>query len=378
MSGGLTPVVVAPDSFKGCLSSVRVAATLAAGLREAWPAAAIVAHPMADGGEGTLAAIAARVPGAEVTVPALGPHGEALQAGWWLAADGRLAVVEVARAAGLSVTRRREPLRASSFGAGQLIAAALDSGAREVQVAAGGSATVDGGAGILTALGFELVDAAGTPLPPGGAALVDLAEIRPPTRQPWRDVSLAVLCDVTNPFIGPAGAARVFGPQKGADPAAVERLEIGLARLAEVLSATFGRDPRDLPGAGAAGGLAGGLWAALGAELRGGFDAIAALTGLDASLEGAALVVTGEGRVDGQTRYGKTADGVIRRAEARGLPVWVFAGEVTAEAEAWAAGRAALVPVADGPRTLADSVEAAPALLRRAAARAARLWSSGR
>jgi glycerate kinase len=356
--------VLAPDSFKGSLASPDVAAALAAGLRDVWPDVEAVARPLADGGEGTLAALAAALPGALVPARVRGPHGEAVDAAWWRSADGRLGVVEMARASGLSVTARRDPRTASTYGTGELVAAAFAAGVGEVWVGAGGSATVDGGAGALAALGFQLLDGAGRPTTdPAAVARIDA----PPATGAVR-----VLCDVRNPLLGPEGAAAVYGPQKGAAPEDVPVLEAGLARFAALLAATFGRDPAHLPGAGAAGGLAGGLWSALGAELRPGFDAIADLVGLDAAIVGADLVLTGEGRVDEQTAYGKTVAGVLRRAAGR--PVWVFGGEVTEAGERWCADAGGCaVPIAAGPLSREASMAAAPSLLRRAAARAARL-----
>jgi glycerate kinase len=356
--------VLAPDSFKGCLSSPEVAAALAEGLRDVWPDVETVARPLADGGEGTLSALAAALPGTLVPTRVRGPHGEAVDAAWWRSADGRLGVVEMARASGLSVTSRRAPLAATTFGTGELVAAAFAAGAGEVWVGAGGSATVDGGAGALAALGCELLDA-------GGRPTLDPARVERIVAPSPRG-ALRVLCDVRNPLLGPEGAAAVYGPQKGASPADVPVLEAGLARFASRLAATFGRDPAHLAGAGAAGGLAGGLWAALGAELRPGFDAVADLVGLDAAIADADLVLTGEGRVDAQTAYGKTVAGVLRRAAGR--PVWVFGGEVTEAGERWCAAEGGCaVPIAAGPASLESSLAAARPLLRRAAARAARL-----
>ncbi len=352
--------VVAPDSFKGCLPCNEVADALAGGVRDAWPEAAVTTCPVSDGGEGLLAALAGRA-GQRMEVPCRGPHGETLHAAVWREAD--LAVVEMARASGLSVTGTRDPLRARSDGTGELVAAARADGAARIWVGAGGSATVDGGLGALRALGYRFLDATGLP----ADQLTCVATIEPGA--PLDDVT--VLCDVDNPLLGAHGAAAVYGPQKGAGAEAVVQLEAGLTHLGAVLAATFGRDPRHLPGAGAAGGLAGGLWAA-GAVLRRGFDAVAELVSLDAAVADADVVLTAEGRVDAQTRFGKTAAGVVERAAGR--PTWVFGGAVTPDAEAWAPANVALVPVSDGPRTLEESIAAAPALVRRAAARATRLW----
>ncbi len=350
----MTRFLVAPDSFKGCLPCDAVADAIASGVRDAWPRAPIERRPMSDGGEGLLAAVGGEAHHAACA----GPHGERLVAEYRRL--GSVAVVEMARASGLGVTARRDPARARSTGTGELVAAARDAGARRVWLGAGGSATVDGGMGALCALGYRFLDAAGRP----ATRPVDVRSVEPGAA--LDDVT--VLHDVDNPLLGPEGAAAVYGPQKGARD--VAPLEAGLAQLGEVL-ATLGRDPRRVKGGGAAGGLAGGLFAA-GAELKRGFEVCARAVGLDAAIAEADVVITGEGRVDGQTRFGKTVDGVVARAGGR--PTWVFGGEVTPEAEAWAPANVALIPVVDGPRGLAESIERAPSLLRRAAARATRLW----
>lgn len=366
-------VVVAPDAFKGSASNLAVGRAMAAGLADIWPEAEAIQCPLADGGEGTLAALAAAHPGQEVVVPVVGPHGEALNAAYWCGLDG-LTVIESARAIGLPQTQRRDPLRATSAGAGQICQAALSAGRDRIRIACGGSATVDGGMGLLTALGFAFLDGQGRPLAPGGGALVNLAKIVPPGQIPS---GIEVWCDVTNPLLGVNGAAAVYGPQKGADADGVRQLEAGLARLADVLSATFGRDPTEIVGAGAAGGLAGSLWAALGAELQPGFDAIADHIGLDEALTGAHLVLTGEGRVDHQTAQGKTIAGVITRAQRAGVPVWAFGGEVTKAAIDWAPDDVVLVPIVAGPSSLEDAMGATIDLIRRAVARSFALARTG-
>jgi glycerate kinase len=361
-------IVVAPDTFKGALSASGVARAMAAGVRAVWPEAEVVLRPMADGGEGTLAALAASCLGTERTASVVGPLGEPRQAGWWRAADGGWAVVELARASGLGGPGRvqhLQPLRASTAGTGQLLAAAARSGVPRLVLAVGGSATVDGGVGALAALGFELLDAQGAAVPAWPDALHRIAEVVPPVDRVLPE--LEIWCDVDNPLCGPEGAAVVYGPQKGADAAAVAVLEAGLEHWGACLSRCFGRDPRSLPMAGAAGGIAGGLWAALGARLVPGFDAVATAVGLHAAVRGADLVLTGEGRLDAQTRRGKVAAGLLAVCEA---PLWVFAGQVTPAAEAWLAKQAAVFPIADGPRTLNESLAETSALLERAVKRA--------
>ncbi len=368
-------VLIAPDGFKGAASSVAAAAALARGLARAWPDATLTRLPLADGGDGTLAALAATEPGHERTRGVTGPHFEALHAGWW-SPDRGPAVVEMARAAGLAVTRHRDPLRASTHGVGQLVIAAARAGHDAIWITCGGSATVDGGAGLLDALGFRLLDAHDRPLPPGGGALTALARIVPPDALPdgLAKARLVVLHDVDNPLCGLRGAAPIYAPQKGADPAAVEHLAAGLDRFGAVCAETFGRDPRTHPGTGAAGGLAAALWSALGAELRPGFEALADRLGLDAALDAADLVITGEGRVDAQTTMGKTVGALTARAAARDLPTWAFAGQIDHDAPDIPG--LALIPIADGPRPLAESLALTLPLLERAAERTARLAST--
>lgn len=363
-------VLLAPDSFKGSLSAGAAARAMAAGLRTALPHVDCIVRPLADGGEGTLAALAAALPGQERVHPVTGPHGEPLMAGWWQA-DAGWGVVEMARASGLGVTPRRDPLRATTAGTGGLLAqAARTPGLTALKLAVGGSATVDGGVGALAALGFRFLDGADADLPARPDAMHRLARVVPPAQLPPRLAELEVLCDVDSPLLGAEGAAAVFGPQKGADAEAVGRLEAGLARWAAVARATFGR-AADVPYGGAAGGLAGGLHAALGARLVPGFPIIADAVGLDQALAGAALVLTGEGRLDGQTARGKVVAGLAQRAQRVGVPVWAFAGQITADGEAWCAGQGvAVAALADGPRSLEDSVASAAVLLERAVRRA--------
>lgn len=299
-----------------------------------------------------------------------------MAAEWWAfehPKSGRvIAVVEVARASGITLTDIRDPRTATSYGTGALIADAFGAGVDEVWVGAGGSAMVDGGAGALQALGVQINDAEGRAIAPGGEGLCQIAEIS----MPELPGPMKVLCDVQNPWLGALGAPTVFGPQKGAGPEEVQLLEAGLSHLGEALAEATGRDPRHLARAGAAGGFAGGLWAAFGAELYSGLECVAELTELDAAIQRADLVITGEGQVDAQTAMGKVAAGVVARAEAHGRPTWIVGGAVTAQAEAWAADHpVALIPIPDGPISLEACMQTADLHLRRAVARAARLWS---
>jgi glycerate kinase len=318
-------VLVAPDKFKGSLSAVEVADALAAGLVET-AAAPVRRCPIADGGDGTVAA-AVSAGYRRVELTASGPTGEPLRTAY--ARRGETAVVELADVSGLSRLPGGDlaPMRAGSAGFGEVLAAALDAGCRRVVAGLGGSACSDGGAGMLTALGARLLDAAGAPIPPGGAGLARFEEIDTGDLHPaLAGAELIAASDVDNPLLGPRGAAAVFGPQKGADPAQVRALEAGLARLAEVVGARTGRYEETRAGAGAAGGTGFGLIALLGAHLRGGSEVLFDVIDFAAALAGATLVVTGEGSLDEQTLGGKGPAAVARAARAEGIPAIAVAG----------------------------------------------------
>ena len=341
-------VVFAPDSFKGTIGAADAAAALAEGWRRARPDDEIVLRPMADGGEGTLAAFAAAVPGAErVAVTVVGPD-DAEVSSWWLrlpatadAPDGT-AIVELGATSGIELLAELRPLAAHTYGLGQAIAAALAAGVSRVVVGLGSSASTDGGTGMLRALGARVLDADGADVPLGGeglaaAASVDLSELAslPPG-------GVTALTDVTNPLLGRRGAAAVFGPQKGADPAQVARLDAGLANLAALL----GADP-SIRGAGAAGGTGFGLLA-WGATLEAGAGAVAELIGLPAAAAAASVVVTGEGSFDGQSAAGKVPSHVASLAG--GARVALVAGRITADADTSAfAASVSLTDLAGSP-----------------------------
>ncbi len=324
-------IVIAPDSFKGSISAAGAASALAAGWRAIRPGDELVLLPLADGGEGTLEIVHAAVPGAAWRrARVTGPDGRRVDSSWLSLPDGT-AVVELARAAGLTLLASPDPLRAHTTGLGEVIGRALDEGARSLTVTLGGSASTDGGTGALTALGARFLDRDHRPLPPGGGALarlwsVDLAGLRPPPAG-----GVTCLTDVTAPLLGPGGSAAVFAPQKGAGHDQVRLLEAGLARLAGAL----GGNPA-APGAGAAGGTGSGLAAAWGANLTGGAARLAALAGLERALAGAALVITGEGCYDQTSQAGKVVGTVIGMARARAVPVALAAGRITARPPAHA------------------------------------------
>lgn len=360
-------IVIAPDSFKGSLSAAEVCAAVEAGALRAVPGAEVVRVPMADGGEGTLDCFVAARGGDLVEVAATDPVGRPVKAAYALSGDGRSAVVELAAASGLPLVEDvpADPMGAGTAGTGELIADAVRRGARDVLVCIGGSASTDGGTGLLRALGVRFLDAAGAELPPGGAALARLDAIDDSAvPDAVRDVRFRVACDVTNPLVGPEGAAAVFGPQKGAGPAQVRELDAALARFADVVAGRFGVRVHDLPGAGAAGGTCGGLVGVLGAEPSPGARLVAEAVGLDGALDGADLVITGEGRVDGQSAGGKVVSAVAALASGRAIPAVALAGGVTGPLdELHALGLTAAFSIADGPRTLdALKAEAAPLL----------------
>jgi glycerate kinase len=362
-------VLVAADKFKGSLTAEQVAAHVAAGLWSVAPAADVTALPVADGGDGTVAAAVA-AGFAEHTATVTGPLGEPVTARWALRAG--TAVVEMAEASGLRHLPPGlfAPLTATTLGTGELLRAALDAGARTVVLGVGGSATTDGGAGMLTALGARLLDAAGAPLAPGGAALAGLAEADLSGLDPRIAGTEVVLAsDVDNPLCGPTGAAAVYGPQKGAAADDVEALDAALAHYAAVL----GPETATRPGAGAAGGIGYGALVGLGAVFRPGIDVMLDVLGFTAALEGTGLVITGEGSLDAQTLHGKAPAGVAARARAHGVPVAAVCGRLAlGPGQLAAAGISRAYALADlEPDPARSMAEAGPLLERAAAALAA-------
>ncbi|WP_345770345.1 glycerate kinase [Blastococcus saxobsidens] len=339
-------IVIAPDSFKGSLPADEAAAAIAAGIRRVLPGAELVLRPVADGGEGTVAA-ALRAGWHPRTAQVGGPDGRRVEATF--AVDGGTAVLELASAAGLGLLPRPAPLTAGTRGVGELVLAALDDGARRIVLGLGGSATTDGGAGMLQALGARLLDGAGAEIGPGGGGLATLVRIDAAGLDPrLRETEVVVATDVDNPLTGPAGAAAVFGPQKGATPDDVELLDAALARYASLLARTSGAWVERRPGAGAAGGTAAGAMALLGARVVSGAELVCDLIRLDEALGGADLVLTGEGTLDEQTLRGKAPAEVARRAAAAGVRCVALAGAVRLPADRLeAAGFAAASALTD-------------------------------
>ncbi|MBQ9185697.1 MAG: glycerate kinase [Bacteroidales bacterium] len=323
-------IVIASDSFKGSLSSADVADAVSVALRQVFPDADIVKLSVADGGEGTAEAVAAATGGHLVQAEASDPLGRPIRASYAILPDNT-AVIDVASASGITLLSagEREPWKTSSFGTGELILDALDRGCRNFLIGLGGSATNDGGAGMMTALGARFLSSDGEVLQGCGCDLerierIDLSDLVPGLR----GATFTVACDVNTVFCGPDGAAKVFAPQKGAGPQLVERLDAGMRHLAGIIRECTGQDVVSEKGSGAAGGLGGAFKVFLGATLQSGSGMVLDTIGFDKKLEGADLVITGEGRADSQTPKGKTAAGVLRRAKAKGVPVILIAGRV--------------------------------------------------
>lgn len=372
-------ILIAPDSFKESLSAEGVAKAIARGFQTIFPDAQLVLLPVADGGEGTTDSLVAATSGQRLTQKATGPLGEPVEAFWGLLGDGQTAVVETAAASGLDLidSSQRDPLTATTRGTGELILAAIDQGAEHIIVGLGGSATNDGGAGMLQALGVGLLDASGEQIPSGGAGLakldrIDLSNIDPRLA----NVRFDVACDVDNPLIGDNGASAIFGPQKGATPEMVKILDANLVHFAAITLQVTNNDIVNIPGAGAAGGLGGAFLGFLNATLKSGIDIVLDAVAYESHLEGVSLVITGEGRIDNQTVHGKTPIGVSRRAKAFGnIPVIALAGSVSEDSDVvHEHGIDALFSVVPGVISLESALVAADENLYRTARNVAKIW----
>ncbi len=330
-------VIICPDSFKGSLSSIEAAEAISRGVKLAASDAETKVIPIADGGEGTVDALVRATNGQICRVKAHDPLLREIDSFYGVMGDGRTAAIEMAAASGLVLLSddERNPMVTSTYGTGKLISAAVDSGAKKIVIGIGGSATNDGGTGAMSALGARFIDKDVLTLPPGGAALIDLAHIDMSSfKFPVGKIKVEAACDVTNPLCGPTGASAVYGPQKGAAPEMVKRLDAALHNYAQVLYRDLGKDIINMSGAGAAGGMGAGLAAFLNAELRSGVDMVLDAAKFDEALIGADLVITGEGKIDEQTAYGKTIGGVLKRASAKGVPVVAIAGSVSGDIHA--------------------------------------------
>lgn len=372
-------LIFVPDSFKGSLSAQRVCQLMAQAAEAALPGMPCVSIPIADGGEGTTDAFLAAAGGDRIPCTVTGPWGEPVDACYGRL-PGDTAVIEMAAAAGLPlVGHHKNPEKTTTCGVGQLILAALNAGAKEIILGLGGSATNDGGCGAAAALGVRFLDASGVAFTPTGETLHRIAAIDPaPARALLRDKRLRIMCDIRNPLCGPQGAAAVFGPQKGADAAMIRRLDAGLAHLAQIVLRDTGADMALLPGAGAAGGMGGGMAALLGGEMQMGIETLLDAVDFDRLLDDAALVLTGEGRLDSQSLEGKAVIGVSRRCAKKRVPCLALVGSYAGDlAPAYAAGLTAAFPLCAGPCSLAEAMENAEHSLLAAAKNALRLFGAG-
>lgn len=376
---GNKKIVIAPDSFKGSLSSTEAAQAMARGVQRALPEAELVLLPLSDGGEGLVESLVTASGGELLEYEVTGPLGTPVTAQMGLMGGGRTAVIEMAQASGLVLVpeAERNPLVTTTFGTGELIAKALDLGCDHLIIGIGGSATNDGGMGMAQALGVRFYDADGELLGAGGGELARLDRIDCSRLDPrLADVRIEVACDVNNPLTGPQGASHVYGPQKGATPEMVEFLDAALARYDRILQRDLGQDVGRVPGAGAAGGLGAGLMAILGGKLVSGIELVLNVLDFEAKAGGADLVITGEGKFDGQSAYGKVPMGVARRSRALGVPCVVIAGTVLPSADILhGEGVAAYFSILNRPMTLQEAMEGAAELLENQTAEVIRLYS---
>ena len=351
-------LIFIPDSFKGSLSSAQVCECMRRAAEVEAPHAKCIAIPVADGGEGTVDAFLSAVGGQRIHMTATGPWGEKVSCYWGKLSE-KTAVVEMAATAGLPlVGDNKNPEKTTTFGVGEMIKAALDAGAEEIILGLGGSATNDGGCGAAAALGVRFLNEKGKAFIPGGETLKKIAKIDcEPARNLLSGKRLRVMCDIDNPLCGRQGAAAVFGPQKGADASMVDRLDAGLAHLAKIALRDTGKDMLYIPGAGAAGGMGGGMAVLLGGEMQMGIETVLDVTGFDQMLKGVDAVFTGEGRLDGQSLRGKVVVGVARRCFQHHVPCIAVVGGVEGNADgAYAQGVTAVAPICRKPMPLKDAI----------------------
>lgn len=374
-------IVAAPDSFKESLDAVGVAEAIEKGIRDVLPDAEVALLPIADGGEGTVDALVAAGNGKFIDTPVSGPLGEAIKARWGILADGT-GVIEMAAASGLPLVPpdKRNPLLTSTLGTGQLLIAALDHGCRRIILGIGGSATNDGGAGVITALGAKLLDQHGKEIVPNARGLLNLASMDISGVDPrLAETKIEIACDVNNPLLGPRGASSIYGPQKGADDAMVKVLERALTKLAEVAKADFAKDIASFAGSGAAGGLAAGLSLIAPIELRPGIDLVLETIRFSEHLANADLAITAEGRIDTQSAMGKAVSGVANLAKRAGVPAFALCGTLGKDyQEVYKEGVRAVIPILDAPMTLEQAMADTPRLLREATARTIRIFLAGK
>lgn len=373
-------ILIAPDSFKGSNSSIAVAARIEKGIRKVFEDAEITKIPIADGGEGTVEALITGAGGQYHIQKVVGPVAEDVVATYGILDNG-VAVIEMAASSGLPLvpTDKRDPMRATTFGVGQLIKAALDQGCTSIMVGLGGSATNDSGAGMAQALGVSFKDEDGRELPYGGGPLEGLATIDITGLDPRLEhTDITIASDVNSPLCGPRGASQVFGPQKGASVNQVLQLDANLARLAETVKAQLGLDLADMPGAGAAGGLGYGLMVFAGAQVKPGIETVLDSVEIDRHMQASDLVITGEGKIDGQSVFGKVPVGVAKRAKKYGKPVLAIVGDIGSGAEAvYAYGVDSIMSTVNRAMPLSDAIGRSGELLEEAAERAMRMIQIG-
>lgn len=371
-------IVIAPDSFKESLSALEVAEAIEKGFKRVIPGAEYVKVPMADGGEGTVQSLVDATGGEIISKTVTGPLGEPVTAFFGILGNKTTAVIEMAAASGLHLVpgEKRNPLVTTTRGTGELIAAALDQGVNHIIIGIGGSATNDGGAGMAKALGALLLDEDGKEIGEGGGALRNLASIRLSELDPrLANTKIEVACDVDNPLTGEKGASAIFGPQKGATPEMVLQLDHNLGHFAAIIERDLGKTIHDVPGAGAAGGLGGGLLAFLPSELKRGVEIVIEATGLSQIVADADLVITGEGRIDGQTIFGKTPVGVAKTAKKYGVPVIAIAGNVAKDSHVvYEHGIDAIFSIVPGVTTLEDAFAHAGDYVESTASNIAAVW----
>lgn len=374
-------IIVAPDSFKGSLSSIQVGHAMERGILTVFPNAQVTKVPIADGGEGTIDSLVIATGGRIMKTKVMGPLGDPVEARWGILGDQKTAVIEMATASGLPLVsnERSNPLIASTFGTGQLIKRALDEGIRKLIIGVGGSATNDGGAGMARALGAKFLDQYGRELPDGGAALKDLVRINlSELDSRLEETVVLVACDVDNPLCGLHGASAVYGPQKGATPEMIDELDHALEHYAEIARLTTGKDVAQRLGAGAAGGLGAGLMIFTPAEFRPGIEIVLEATGFEVKVQLADLVITGEGRTDFQTTNGKAPVGVARLARKHQVPTVCLSGGLgLGHEDVLEQGIAGIMSIVPQPMTLEECLASAEELVYRATARLCRLLRVG-
>ncbi len=373
-------IVFAPQGFKESLTGIEIARAMAQGARAVWPDAEMVLVPVADGGDGTLQSLVDASGGEVRKTIARDPLGRDIEVEWGALGDGKTAVIEMARSSGLALLNldERDPLRASTYGVGQVMKVALDDGFSHFIIGIGGSATNDGGAGMAQALGAKLLDNDGNELEPGGASLARLDRIDATEfDKRLANAAIDVACDVNNPLCGPMGASAIFGPQKGATPEQVSELDSALNRFGEIANRDLGRNVGEIPGAGAAGGLGAGLMAFANARLRLGADIVLEAVGLEEKLDGADLVFVGEGQFDRSTVFNKSPVAVAERARRKNIPVIGIAGSLGGGyREVHEHGIDAVFSLVSGPMSLQDAMADTERLVARATEEACRAMAA--